>query len=81
MDIQKHGLILLDIDSFGKYNNTHGHPQGDELLKQISQILKESGRYFSTINDISSQISKKYTPFIGAGTGGGTALYGAILES
>ena len=38
------GLILLDIDHFGKYNNTHGHPKGDELLKELSRILKENVR-------------------------------------
>ena len=38
------GLILLDIDSFGKYNNTHGHPKGDELLKEISKLIKENVR-------------------------------------
>ena len=34
-------LILLDVDSFGKYNNTHGHPRGDELLRELSVIIKE----------------------------------------
>ena len=43
-------------------------------------LLKKSGRYFSTITDISQSRTKKLTPFMGAGTGGGTAVYGAILE-
>ena len=38
------GLILLDIDNFGHYNNTHGHPKGDDLLSGLSKILKESIR-------------------------------------
>lgn len=37
-------LILTDIDDFGKYNNTHGHPQGDELLKEISELFKNNLR-------------------------------------
>lgn len=37
-------LILIDIDDFGKYNNTHGHPQGDELLRELTKILKDKVR-------------------------------------
>ena len=37
-------LILLDIDNFGNYNNTHGHPKGDELLKELSKIVKDNVR-------------------------------------
>ena len=37
-------LILIDIDDFGKYNNAHGHPMGDKLLKELSGILKKSVR-------------------------------------
>ncbi|MBR9692102.1 diguanylate cyclase [Candidatus Woesearchaeota archaeon] len=35
-------LILLDIDDFGKYNNAHGHPMGDKLLKELSNVLKKN---------------------------------------
>lgn len=35
-------LIFLDIDHFKKYNDTNGHPAGDELLKKLAAIL--SGR-------------------------------------
>ncbi len=31
--------IMLDIDYFKKYNDTHGHPAGDSLLNKISEIL------------------------------------------
>ena len=34
-------IILLDIDDFGHYNNTHGHPSGDQLLREFARILKE----------------------------------------
>ncbi|MEE9525469.1 MAG: diguanylate cyclase [Candidatus Woesearchaeota archaeon] len=33
-------LILLDVDNFGNYNNTHGHPKGDELLRDLTRIIK-----------------------------------------
>jgi diguanylate cyclase (GGDEF)-like protein len=34
------GLFMMDIDFFKKYNDTHGHPAGDDLLKEIGRILK-----------------------------------------
>lgn len=37
-------LILIDIDDFGKYNNTYGHPKGDELLIEMGKILKANVR-------------------------------------
>ena len=37
-------LLTLDIDSFGEYNNTYGHPQGDKLLKAIAAAMNKSVR-------------------------------------
>ncbi len=38
------GLILTDIDDFGKYNNTHGHPEGDRLLKELIMVVRSAVR-------------------------------------
>lgn len=45
---KRHGhalsLMLLDIDRFKSYNDAHGHPAGDELLKAIGALLASLAR-------------------------------------
>ncbi len=33
-------LLFIDIDGFKRYNEKYGHPQGNELLREFSRILK-----------------------------------------
>jgi diguanylate cyclase (GGDEF)-like protein len=37
-------ILIIDIDDFKKLNDTYGHAAGDEFLKQLARILKESVR-------------------------------------
>lgn len=37
-------LLMLDIDHFKKFNDTHGHPGGNVALIHLSRILKETAR-------------------------------------
>ena len=32
-------ILMIDIDWFKKYNDFHGHPKGDELLKKLVNLL------------------------------------------
>lgn len=34
------GLFMIDIDNFKRYNDRHGHPAGDDLLRELGKILK-----------------------------------------
>lgn len=34
-------LIFFDIDSFKHYNDTNGHPAGDELLRELANVIRE----------------------------------------
>jgi diguanylate cyclase (GGDEF)-like protein len=37
-------VLMTDVDHFKRYNDTHGHPAGDELLIQLATILREETR-------------------------------------
>lgn len=37
-------VLVGDVDHFKQYNDAFGHPAGDEVLKSISEIMRDSAR-------------------------------------
>lgn len=45
--VDKHlpmAIVMLDVDYFKIYNDTHGHQKGDAVLRSVAQILMDSTR-------------------------------------
>ncbi len=38
------GLCMIDVDHFKKFNDTHGHLKGNEVLIEVSKLLRETVR-------------------------------------
>lgn len=41
-------MLMIDIDYFKNYNDTHGHPSGDAALRDVAQILMNTIRETDT---------------------------------
>jgi diguanylate cyclase (GGDEF)-like protein len=37
-------VLMGDIDYFKRYNDAHGHPAGDQVLKRVATVLRETTR-------------------------------------
>ena len=70
-------LILMDVDNFKHYNDTHGHPAGDKLLKELAVLLARhegvSGETMKRVTDIVARYGGEefvmilpFTPYEGA---------------
>jgi diguanylate cyclase (GGDEF)-like protein len=41
---ERFGILILDLDRFKKYNDTHGHLAGNEALRRVAQTIRETVR-------------------------------------
>ena len=37
-------LVMIDVDNFKNFNDTHGHLKGDEAIRNIASILQNKSR-------------------------------------
>ncbi len=42
-------LLLVDVDHFKRYNDTFGHPEGDECLKRVAAALSSQVRTYDLV--------------------------------
>lgn len=41
---ERFGILVLDLDRFKKYNDTHGHLAGNEALRRVAQTIRDTVR-------------------------------------
>ena len=44
VDKKPTSLLIFDIDDFKKYNDTYGHPEGDQILVKVADCLRHNVR-------------------------------------
>ncbi len=67
-------LAILDVDHFKQYNDSHGHPAGDDVLHVLGQLLARSVREVDIVARYGGE------EFVLVFPGAGRDPVGAVLE-
>ncbi len=67
---QVFSCIMLDIDHFKTFNDTHGHAAGDAVLKQTARLLRESTRKTDRVCRVGGEEFLILCPNVGIEGGG-----------
>lgn len=67
--------LLADARRAGNYAEMFAHPHDAR-----EDLLIQAGRWNEPLLDVTGRKPREFIPFIGMGSGGSTALYGAALE-
>ncbi len=67
---QVFSCIMLDIDRFKTFNDTHGHAAGDAVLKQTAKLLRQSTRKTDLVCRIGGEEFLILCPNVGLKGGG-----------
>ncbi len=60
------GVIVLDLDDFRRFNDEHGRSAGDELLRQVAEIIERNIRPIDTAARIGGETFMVVLPEMGA---------------